>query len=410
MAVAVRSVATDIRTTTGNTVVITEPSGAVDGDILLVVLMSGNVETISTYPSGFSEIQAASDSSSLTRQTWAWWRRSGGGAANYTFTYSGNQFHGGVMYAISGAKTSGSPINALGITGGSGASATVTAPTITTTVANCLLVGGFQVGDDRTYSGYTAPLVEDADIISTGNATSIATASGIQAAAGASGSKSATASGSARWVGGLAAIEPALAVTNQALTATATGTASFVKQVNKTLSATSTGTPSISTLRTLKQALTATATGTASFIKSVSKTLSASGTGTASFIKSISKTLSVTATGTPSIDTAKVILQELIATATGTASFIRQVAKNLTASATGTPEITPISSASQVFEQAMSAIATGVASITMRIGRGRPSSLQHEYNQKVVRRVIEYTQTLYRRVREYNQKVSRDGN
>ena len=141
------------------------------------------------------------------------------------------------------------------------------------------------------------------------------------------------------------------------LSAASTGAASLIKQARITLSATGTGSASLTVIRVALLTLSATATGTATLIKQANIIRSATATGTASLIKQARITLSTSSTGTATLSAVKVLLLTLSATATGTATLTKQAGKLLTVTATGTATLTKVAG------KLLTAGATGTATI-----------------------------------------------
>ena len=130
----------------------------------------------------------------------------------------------------------------------------------------------------------------------------------------------------------------------QALSATATGSASMVRR------------PGIG--------LSAAATGAASMVRAVRSTLSAAATGTASIVRQARLGLAASATGTATLVASKTILQTIAATATGTATMTLRVGKLLSAAATGSPTMVRQS------RLGLAASAAGTAGMVRRVGKG----------------------------------------
>lgn len=123
----------------------------------------------------------------------------------------------------------------------------------------------------------------------------------------------------------------------QAVSATATGTASVVRQIGVVKSFTAAGTASV--VRQVALTKTVTATGTATLVASrlYMQALSAVATGAATVQRSVGLVRSATATGTATV--ARSIGKTVTATATGTASVVRSLSKTIAASATGTASV-----------------------------------------------------------------------
>lgn len=189
---------------------IAAPSGVQDGDILLMFFgVAGATAPTPTFPAGFSTAAGPifNTVSFFSVNYHCVWKRASSESGDYTVTHSvGSSF--AFMLCISGAKASGSPINA--ISASSGAGVTTTATGITPTADNCLIIfGAHDWGDTGNNlsppSGSTPTFAELLD------STLRYYADGVLATAGATGDKSITnnsVSGS-NWGVYLVAIAPA---------------------------------------------------------------------------------------------------------------------------------------------------------------------------------------------------------
>ena len=213
MAVAVRStsgVAYGSRTNTA----ITAPAGIVNGDILLLfVAVAGASPPTPTFPAGFATVAGpiASTSGGFTVNFYCLWKRASGESGSYTVTHSSASSLA-QLYCISGAKSSGSPINASSSNSGTGVTSTGTG--ITTTVNDCLVVFAEHDWGDTSNnlsppSGTTPTFTERVD------AALRYYAEGVLATAGATGNKSITNNNTTDplfpnpWAVYLVAVEPA---------------------------------------------------------------------------------------------------------------------------------------------------------------------------------------------------------
>ncbi len=208
--IAFRSAAS-AETIPATSVAIGKPAGTAADDVLLAVVTARNDPTISP-PAGWTRVRSDVNGTSLTQTVFV---RTAGASepASYTFTLSKpvTAAVGGVigysgMDPISPIDTHGGQANA--------SSASVTAPSITTTVADATVVGLFGTGQDATFTQLSG-MTERFDVLTTGTSqVSAAADDAVQAAAGATGTKVATASKAAVNIGQLVALRPAGATTN----------------------------------------------------------------------------------------------------------------------------------------------------------------------------------------------------
>lgn len=203
-------------------VTITKPAGTVEGDVLIAAFVNNDgTRTLDTLPSGWTQIESSGTSTAPSTNAWVCKKVAGASEpASYDFTFS-DSFNGpAAMIAYSG----GSDVN---ISDGATVSSiqstpyAIDAPTITTTVNECLLVwiGGVKfttIGAEPAFtlpSGYTSrvSLVADYDN------RALAIADDEQASAGAtgtvSGSVAVTGGGDGRTHAFLIAIAPAVTST-----------------------------------------------------------------------------------------------------------------------------------------------------------------------------------------------------
>lgn len=113
------------------------PSGAASGDIAVLSMEQWeSTNPTVTWPSGFTEIVNTASGSEKIKA--AWKRLTGSDTGNYTPTWTGSQWTQGQCVLITGAATSGSPVDATNVaTSASGT--TVATTTVTATAADFLL-------------------------------------------------------------------------------------------------------------------------------------------------------------------------------------------------------------------------------------------------------------------------------
>jgi chitodextrinase len=192
--------------TTATTLVIPVPAGTQAGDVMLAVVADRGQPNV-VAPSGWSNVRK--DQNSTTMGQWIFVKVAGSAEpASYTFTLSASQAAAGGILSYTGVNTS-SPIDTSG--GQSNASSmAVTAPSITTSVPNALVVGFFGIASAATITA-PAGMSERGEQASTAGSFKVDSevADALQSAAGASGSKIAAATGSSANIGQLVALRPA---------------------------------------------------------------------------------------------------------------------------------------------------------------------------------------------------------
>jgi RHS repeat-associated protein len=208
--IAFRS-ASSSETVPTTTLAINKPAGTAADDVLLAVVSARSDPAISP-PAGWARVRSDLNGTSLTQTVFV---RTAGGSepASYTFTLSKpvTAVVGGLI-AYSGMD----PISPIDTHGGqaNASSASVTAPSITTTVADATVVGLFGTGNDATFTQLSG-MTERFDILATGtSAVAAAADDAVQASAGPTGTKVATASKSGVNIGQLVALRPAAATVN----------------------------------------------------------------------------------------------------------------------------------------------------------------------------------------------------
>jgi RHS repeat-associated protein len=192
---------------TSGTATVGKPSGTVVGDLLIVGLaFEKGWDVAITPPAGWTLIRRTNQSSNVGYATY---RKTAGGSepASYAFTLTNSPKWSIGACAIAGADTT-TPIDVQN--DASGVNGNPSAPSVTTTGANRLVLAFYANKKPVSYSSYTAPAVERWDRPNTsGGLPSNAMASYTQAAAGATGAKSAAVGEQAEWVAQQIAIAPA---------------------------------------------------------------------------------------------------------------------------------------------------------------------------------------------------------
>jgi MSHA biogenesis protein MshQ len=180
-------------------IIVAKPAGTVQGDLLVVGIMleKGSTSSITT-PAGWTLIRRTDQGTNAGMGTYYKWAGASE-PATYTFETSNSSKWAVGMSRISGAYTL-SPIHASnGATGTSGTS--VTAPSVTTTKLNTLVLAFYTNKKHATYTpASTTTERYDAPNSAEGLPSNMM-ATFVQATAGATGNKVATASEGESWVG-----------------------------------------------------------------------------------------------------------------------------------------------------------------------------------------------------------------
>jgi RHS repeat-associated protein len=190
---------------------IAKPAGTAADDVLVAAIASRTAPTI-TAPVGWSLVRSDVNGTSLTQAIFV---RTAGGSepANYTFPFSVPTLSatGGII-AYSGLD----PLSPIDVSGGQAntSSASVTAPSVTTTMSDVIVAGFFATTDDATFTP-PAAMTERFDVLADGTAqVSSEGTEVVQAAAGATGTKVATASIAGVNIGALVGLRPAGSTVN----------------------------------------------------------------------------------------------------------------------------------------------------------------------------------------------------
>jgi hypothetical protein len=194
------------------------PAGLTSGDVMVAAIVVRSDATIST-PTGWTLVRSDVSGSSLRQSAYV--KVAGGSEpGSYTWTFSAQTpAAAGSIAAYTGVDTT-TPVD---VSGGqaNASSSSVVAPSVTTTIANALVVGLFATANDGTFSPPSG-MTERTDVPVDGTAQATASLADVsQASAGASGTKTATASVSAVNIGALVALRPATTIALRAASSTA---------------------------------------------------------------------------------------------------------------------------------------------------------------------------------------------
>jgi hypothetical protein len=204
--IAFRSAANGANTG-GSSVVLPQPTGATAGDVLVAAVAVRGTPSVSP-PAGWAAIQT--DARSTTFKQVVFVHVVGASEpSSYTFTFSVAGTAVGTVAAYSGVDNT----NPVDISGGAvtSGSVTITAPSVTTTVANDELVAFFTI-TGKTSIGTAGGMLERTEIVSPQVATSKLTSSLDDQAdptPGPTGTRTATAAASGNSIGQLVALRPA---------------------------------------------------------------------------------------------------------------------------------------------------------------------------------------------------------
>lgn len=118
---------------------VTKPTGVVNGDLLIVVAeLEDASHTWTSVGAGFNAVTPVNSS---TNKLQIWWKIASGEPASWTWTASGGAIWQTIIcLAYSGGTTPAVDVTGTGNSGTSQAEANQTAPSITTTVNNALLI------------------------------------------------------------------------------------------------------------------------------------------------------------------------------------------------------------------------------------------------------------------------------
>lgn len=127
----------------GGALTVTKPAGTVDGDLIVVVgYMETDTNTWSAIGSGFTEVKNIDNTGLFDLRCWYKW--ASGEPASWTWTPTTNAWRTVVVASYSGGSGSGTQPDVSSSAQGDGVLvASQTAPSVTTTVNNDLLIFGY---------------------------------------------------------------------------------------------------------------------------------------------------------------------------------------------------------------------------------------------------------------------------
>ena len=187
------------------------PAGYAADDIFILFVEGDELGALST-PSGWTYITTEVGNSS---QCAAYWKRSTASESAPTYTDLGDHTSA-IILALSGCLATGSPIDTF--SGSSATGTTVSFPTITTSVANCMIVGAvaptataITLATGPTNANLTTPTSPTSNTHTDGNDGGLITFYGLKATAGSVGATTGTTSATSQKSHLTIALKPALA-------------------------------------------------------------------------------------------------------------------------------------------------------------------------------------------------------
>lgn len=214
--IAFRSSSLVATSTWVNSFSINKPAGVVDGDVMVMTAATqdSNSSIVLNPPAGWTQVRMTYLGFTGGQVLYTWYKVASNEPASYTLTFPSGLFKLAVVgiLAYSGVDTS-NPIDAEGgqinLTG----STNVTAPSITTTVANTMLVGGFALNANNPAPSYTPPggMTERVDLANPNVWVSLEVTDEARAVVGATGTRVAVATQSNSSIGHVLALKPASA-------------------------------------------------------------------------------------------------------------------------------------------------------------------------------------------------------
>ena len=205
-----RSAATARTNGVAPSITVPVPTGTTSGDVLVAQIVSGSNGAV-TAPGGWTQIRTDVNtaSASVYRQS-LYYHVAGSEPISYTWTLAASHGATGTILAYSGVSNA-TPINQHGATIGTTSVTAVVAPSVTTTVANTMLVGLYSINGGRTFVPPVG-MSERSDIAESlvaGEKVTGESADELRAAIGATNPRTATANSAGWGIGALIALRPA---------------------------------------------------------------------------------------------------------------------------------------------------------------------------------------------------------
>jgi type II secretory pathway pseudopilin PulG len=201
--------------TAATSVTVNAPVGLAPGHFMLAAaVVDADATTTLSAPAGWTLVGRIKDSTN-TVTTGVWWKfATASEASSYQFTWTGSRKAYAWITRFTGVEPS-APINVSSTTAGASASSTPSSPSVTTTVANAMVVriGGFDDGDvnvdNAGVSGHTTLTADESDAgASATNPVSGAAAYVLRASAGSTGTANFTLAASEEFVTFTIALRP----------------------------------------------------------------------------------------------------------------------------------------------------------------------------------------------------------
>ncbi len=171
--------------------VVTAPANIQNGDILVAFGASYSDEADISLPSGFTTIATQHDAIDSHCRVIGW-KRASSESGNYTFSVSPRGATGAGIIVLRGCLASGSPVDVYSNTDYTTKNTTLRAASVTTTVANTMLVAAGMHDEDTSFTPPSG-MTEAYDATGGAYGIAITAAYATQASSGASGNKDFTA-------------------------------------------------------------------------------------------------------------------------------------------------------------------------------------------------------------------------
>lgn len=208
-AIALRAVSTANNGTGSTSVTLSPPTGSVAGDVLVAYIATRGGSSTITSPAGWTSVTSAASSTALKGGVFT--KAYSASDTTYGFTLSASAKAAGIIVGYSGADVVS--VADVANSQANASSTTMTAPSITTTQANTMLVGLYASATSTTYTAGSSMTLRGQTASSGSGSASTKVTIGAQditqASAAATGTKTMAASAAAVSVGALVALRPA---------------------------------------------------------------------------------------------------------------------------------------------------------------------------------------------------------
>ena len=208
MAIAFVAASSGSSAFSATSVLIAVPAGTVNGYVMVACVTTNGETTTISPPAGWTAIRG--DAYSAAGRQQMWYRVASSEPANYTWTVvAGSSLAGGII-SLSGVDTTTPTDGDTGAASNDGLTSII-APSITTSVANTMLVGFFGAHDSATSIAVATGMTERIASVHPDVFTTLEAATEAVVAIGATGTRSATANVAARDLAQMVAMRPATA-------------------------------------------------------------------------------------------------------------------------------------------------------------------------------------------------------